>query len=452
MTHLLVIGGGIAGLAAAWEAKSRGATVTLVEGSQRLGGKIATEAFAGVDLDTGPDSFLARVPAATTLAEEVGLGADLVPPATGRAWMWARGRLRRIPTGTVLGVPSHPLALLRSDVIPRPAAARAALDAVMPGEALGDEDISVGELVRRRMGRGLQLGLVDPLVGGINAGHSDELSAAVVAPQLLAAARRDASLMRGLRAAPVAAGDGPVFLTVRGGMQRLVDAVASALGPCVGVGDPVVGLAADQGWAARLASGRVVAADAVVVAVPPAAAVALLSAISPAAASGLGGIRSSSVVLTTLAYGYVPLDGSGFLVPRSEQRLMTACTWMATKWPHLATPGQVILRASAGRVDDSRAMGMDDDEIVRALHDEISEATSIRTRPLDAKVHRWVDAFPQYEVGHLGRIAAIESHLPPGIALCGAALRGVGLATCIAGGREAAARLLVRAAAPRAVD
>ncbi|MHB8467525.1 MAG: protoporphyrinogen oxidase [Acidimicrobiales bacterium] len=447
MTHILVIGGGISGLAAAWEVVSRGASVTLVEGSDRLGGKIATESFAGVDLDTGPDSFLARVPAATQLATEVGLGGSLVAPGTGQAWMWARGRLRSIPVGTVLGVPTRPGVLARSDVLPRRAAARAALDLVLPGAAIDDADVSVGALVRPRMGRDVQMGLVDPLVGGINAGHSDALSAAVVAPQLLAAAQRGPSLMRGLRV-PSPAG-GPVFLTVAGGMARLVDAIADRLGPAVTTGDRVVGLATDgrtadgrTGWAARLASGRVVTADGVVIACPPSAAASLLQPVSEVSAAGLRLVRMSSVVLTTLAYGYVPLTGSGFLVPRREGRLLTACTWMSTKWPHLATPGQIILRASAGRIDDDRAMGMDDASIVSAIHAELSLAIGLRTPPLEATVHRWPDAFPQYEVGHLDRMATVSAGLPAGITLAGAALRGVGLATCIAGGREAAAKLL----------
>lgn len=433
MTRLLVIGGGISGLAAAWEGVSRGDQVTLVEGTDRLGGKIATTSFAGVPMDTGPDSFLARVPAAVDLATQVGLGSSLVAPATGAAFVWARGRLRAIPGGTVLGVPTNPWVLARSDVVPVASAARAALDLVLPGAPF-DGDVSVGSLVRARMGRGVQMGLVDPLVGGINAGRSDDLSAAVVAPQLLAAAQRGGSLMRTLD--PPVPG-GPVFLTVQGGMARLVDAIASRV-PTV-VGDPVVALASDgpSGWAARLASGRILAADAVVITVPPAAAASLLDPVSPSAAGTLRAIKMSSVVLTTMEYGFVPVTGSGFLVPRAEGRLMTAASWVSTKWPHLATPGRLVIRASAGRVDDNRVMSMPTSSIVTTLHRELSLAMGLRTEPLDAEVHRWPDAFPQFEVGHLDRIAAIDATLPRGIALAGAYVRGVGIATCIAGARAA---------------
>ena len=492
MTRTLVIGGGISGLSAAWELVSgdHPASVVVIEGSDRLGGKIATAPFAGLDLDTGPDSFLARVPAAADLARQVGLGSSLVPPATGQAFLWARGRLRPLPSGLVLGVPTSIPALARSGVLPPWAVARAAWDLVGPGSPAGPPDVAVGALVRRRMGRGVQLGLVDALLGGINAGHTDSLSAAVAAPQLLAAAARDRSLIRGLAASagsavpavssassgpvgsvgPVglAASAGPVgpigpvalgmpaapsvFLTVEGGLSRLVDALRARISAAANIitSDPVVRLAWDGAtWTAQLSSGQTVAGDSVVLACPAAAAASLLAPVSPVAAAGLASIRTASVVLTTLAYPASavpgPVVGSGFLVPRPEGRLLTAATWVGSKWAHLDRPGQIVIRASSGRVDDGRAMAMDDDALVAALHGELTAAMGLRAlRPTEARVHRWPDAFPQYEVGHLERIAAIEARLAedaPRLVLAGAALRGVGLATCIAGARAAAARL-----------
>jgi oxygen-dependent protoporphyrinogen oxidase len=440
MTHTVVIGGGISGLTAAYEVVSRGGSATLIEGSPRLGGEIDTQPFGGIDLDTGPDSFLARVPAAVDLAREVGLGDSLVAPGTGQAWLWTRGALRPLPSGLVLGVPTSPRALWGFS---RLAAARAALDLVLPGRPV-EGDVSVGILVRRRMGRSVQLGLVDPLIGGINAGHTDELSAAVVAPQLLAAAQSDRSLMRGLRRLPAPATPGPVFLTVKGGMARLVAALRTHIGDSIQLGDPVQALARDSDrWAVRLRSGALVPADAVVVACPAPAAAALLKTLSPAASSGLSGIRTVSVVVTTLQYrGVGTPTGSGFLVPRTEGRLMTACSWVGPKWPHLDTPGDLLMRVSAGRSDDTRALSLDDAELVAALHRELSSAMDLSTPPIEARVHRWDGAFPQYEVGHLDRIAAVEAALrrdAPGVYLAGAAMRGVGLATCIAGARAAGA-------------
>jgi len=315
------------------------------------------------------------------------------------------------------------------------------------------------------MGRAVQMGLVDPLLGGINAGHTDQLSAAVAAPQLLAAARRDRSLVRGLRASgPAATGaatgggpgetgaGAPVFLTVRGGLSRLVDALASGIAAAPGgeiVSDDGVAALVPDGarWSARLRSGRVITADAVIVACPAPAAATLVGAVSPTAAATLRSIGTASVALTLLAYPSAavpePLDGSGFLVPRPEGRLITAASWVGGKWPHLATPGLVLIRASAGRVDDHRAMELGDEELIAASHAELTSAMGLRASPIEARVHRWPDAFPQYEVDHLDRMASVERQLAtdaPGVVLAGAALRGVGIATCIAGARVAAGR------------
>jgi len=484
MPTVVVVGGGIAGLAAAWELThgEPACRVVLVERDTRLGGKVVTVPFAGLELDGGPDSFLARVPAAAVLAREAGLGDDLVPPGTGQAYLWARGALRALPTGLVLGLPTDPRALARSGVLPRRAAARAALDLVLPGSPVGaDDDVSVGRLVRRRMGAMVQMGLVDPLLGGINAGHTDDLSAAVAAPQILAAARRDRSLIRGLRAAgtsgtasgavvtaprpaaPVTGGGAgeagaadPLFLTVRGGLGRLVGALAAGIqgstGSTAAGGEILTGDGAQTitrsgaRWSVRLESGRTIEADAVVVACPPAPAARLLEGVSPGAAGTLRSISTASVALTVLSYATAALPlrrpGSGFLVPRGEGRLLTAASWVGGKWPHLAQPGRIVIRASAGRIDDDRATHLDDYELINRIHAELQEAMGLHSRPLEGLVHRWPDAFPQFGVGHLARIAATESQLAtdaPGLALAGAALRGVGLATCIAGGRSAAA-------------
>lgn len=470
---VVVVGGGIAGLAAAWEL-TRGepaCRVVLVERDTRLGGKIVTVPFAGLELEGGPDSFLARVPAAVALAREAGLGDDLVPPGSGQAYLWARGGLRALPTGLVLGLPTDPRALARSGVLPRRAAARAALDLVLPGSPVSEgADVSVGRLVRRRMGATVQMGLVDPLLGGINAGHTDDLSAAVAAPQILAAAHRDRSLIRGLRTAgtsgtasgAVVTGGGPgeagaadpVFLTVRGGLGRLVGALAAGIrgstGPAGGevvTGDGAQAIARSGArWSIRLESGRTIEADAAVVACPSAPAARLLEGVSPGVAGTLRSISTASVALTVLSYAAAalprPRPGSGFLVPRGEGRLLTAASWVGGKWPHLAQPDRIVIRASAGRIDDDRAAHLDDYELVNRIHAELQEAMGLQSRPLEGLVHRWPDAFPQFGVGHLARIAATERQLATdaaGIALAGAALRGVGLATCIAGGRSAGA-------------
>ncbi|HWW53921.1 MAG TPA: protoporphyrinogen oxidase, partial [Acidimicrobiales bacterium] len=313
-------------------------------------------------------------------------------------------------------------------------------------------DRSVANVVRRRLGAEAHLRLVDPLVGGINAGRSERLSVQVTAPQIAEAAR-SRSLILGARrvrsAAATGAGGSPVFLTVRGGLGRLIDALAGHLrehGAEIRTGD---GAARLERGAVLTESGDGLAAEAVVVTAPAPAAARLLAAISAEAASGLAAIGYSSVALVTLAYpaAAVPgrIDGSGMLVPRLEGRLMTAASWVNRKWPHLDQPDQFVVRVSAGRVGDDRALAMDDDELIARLHGELVEAMGISGRPSDGRVHRWVDAFPQFDVGHAERVARIESALraaAPEIVLAGAALRGVGLPTCIAGAESAVTQVL----------
>ena len=467
--HVAVVGGGIAGLAAAHELADRpGVTTTVLEASPRLGGKVATEPFAGTLLDTGPDAFLARRPEAVQLCRELGLSPRLEPPATGEAWLWVRGRLRPIPAGTLLGLPTDVRAVARSGVLSAAGLARlaAALLAARRRRALGaGDDAAIGEVVRGALGPEVLERLVDPLVGGINAGDTDDLSIDAVAPQLAAAARRSADLAAGARAvlaaapAPGPTGPAPVFYGLPGGMQGLVDALAERLrvaGTSLCTGSPVHAAEQTGGrWSLTTPSGPVLA-DAVVLATPASAAARLLDPLDAPAAEVLAGITHASVALVALAFhrdavARMP-PGSGFLVPRTEGRLMTACSWSSSKWRHLSAPDRVLLRVSAGRAGDHRAATMDDDELVERRLVELRAAMGTSAPPTAVRVTRWDDAFPQYAPGHLGRVAGLEAGLSarlPGMAVAGAALRGVGIPACIGSGRAAAARI-VDAAAPRA--
>ncbi len=458
-----MVGGGIAGLAAAHELAGRpGVAVTLYEAGERLGGKVRTEAFAGTDLDLGPDAFLARRPEALALCREVGLEDGLVAPATTSASVWVGGRLRRLPAGTVLGVPTRLGPLARAGVLSPVGLARAALEPLLPGQPLVG-DAALGTVVRRRLGAEVHRRLVDPLVGGINAGTTDRLSIEVCAPQLAAAARHSASLVRGARTVTAGtgggAGAGPVFLTVPGGLGRLVDALArrlDAAGAEVRTGEAVRALhSSGHGtYVVGTASGPVVA-DAVVVALPAPAAGRLVAPHAPGAGATLAAIEHASVTLVALAYpsAAVPraLDGSGFVVAAGQGRLMTACSWASSKWAHLARPGQVLLRVSAGRAGDERASALDDDAVLSRLRLELGAALGITAPPSEVRVARWPDAFPQYAPGHLTRVAAAEEELAarlPGVTLAGAALAGIGLPACIASGRVAARRAIEAASRP----
>ncbi|HET9690260.1 MAG TPA: protoporphyrinogen oxidase [Acidimicrobiales bacterium] len=454
--RVAVVGGGIAGLAAAWEALAQwpDAQVTIHEPG-RLGGKIRTTPFAGHPVDEGPDAFLTRVPDAIALCAQLGLDADLVAPAAGSSMLWWAGRLRPLPDGLVLGVPRRLGPVLRSGLLSWRGAIRAAGDLVLPRTPMpAGGDVSVRALVASRFGVEVADRLVDPLVGGIHAGRTDQLSASATVPQLVAAAGRSRSLLRGLAAAPGSA-DGPVFLTPAGGMGVLVDTLVGALtARGVSVATDRVRSVEPAGAGRLVVAGEVV--DACVLAVPAGEAAALVAGASPDAAAGLRQVGYAGVVLTTMAFpadaAHLPPGVNGFLVPRSEGRLMTACSFASSKWPHWADPGTALVRASAGRHLDSRALDLDDDRLVDALVDELSAALGRRLpAPSGARVSRWPAAFPQYTVGHLRRLAGIEAALGrdlPAVALAGAGTRGSGIPACIASGRGAAHRLL--AAAPTA--
>lgn len=429
-----VVGGGIAGLTAAYDlSRTPGVDVVVHEADDRLGGKLRSVPFAGTVLDAAPDAFLARRPEAIELCLELGLAGELVSPAATSSYVWSRGALRPVPHGHVLGVPTDARAVASSGILSRRGALRAALEPWWPGRPLAG-DTTVGDLVRRRYGREVAARLVDPLIGGINAGHTDRLSIDTAAPQIAAAARRGRSLTRTLRALP-ATPPGPVFHSLPGGMTRLTDALAEAIaasGGEVRLGSTVESLDSLD-------------ADAVVLAVPGFAAAPLLQSAAPGAAATLAGVEYASVTLATFAYPdgatALPLDASGFLVPRPEGMLMTAASWASSKWAHLAAPGRFLLRVSAGRVGDDRHLALSDDELVAVLRRELADTMGVRGEPLEVTVFRWPRAFPQYAPGHLDRMAEVQQGLPDHVALAGAVLGGVGIPACIGTGRRAAGRI-----------
>ena len=445
MTRVAVVGAGIAGLAAAYELTKHGVTPVVFDGDEQVGGKVRTETFDGISIDTGPDAFLARRPEAVELCEELGLRPRLEPPAATHAYVYARGRLRTLPTGLVLGVPTDPVALARSGILSGWGAVRAAMEPWLPGAPLG-EDEALGAVTRRRFGNEVTDRLVDPLLGGINAGDVDSLSIDLVAPQIAAAARRDKSLTRALRGAPAPPTSGdPVFFTIPGGMATLVDALVDAItaaGGEVRRGEEVSAISATQ-VASRSGTSEV---RGVVLATPSYVSAPLLAPVAPGVASTLSAIPYASVCMVLLSYDERdvgrPLDASGYLVPRREGLLITAASWASSKWSHLARPGRALVRASAGRFGDDRAMAMSDEELVRRVDLDLRTTMQVRSEPMEARVVRWRNAFPQYPPGHQGRIDAALAALPPGIALAGAALRGVGLPACIGTGRDAARTVL----------
>jgi oxygen-dependent protoporphyrinogen oxidase len=457
---VLVVGGGVTGLAAAYElstAEPR-VSVTLLEGGDRLGGKVEATPFAGLpSVECGADMFLARTPAAVELARDLGLVDDLVAPVSLPAFVWSRGQLHQLPPGLVLGAPARLGPMARSRLLSWRGKARAVVEPLLPRwHPAGDEGDTLGLAVRARFGDEVLDRLVGPLIGGINAGDPDHLSLRAVTPQIADALAEHRSLLVGLRAQARAAGaasagraPASAFLAPRGGVSVLVERLHAAVttaGGEVCTATPVTTLERrGRRWSVQPASGPAIEADAVVLTVPAPDAAALLGQLSPNAATALGTITSASVAMVTLA---VPDDAitrsvtaSGYLVPRSEQRTITACSWGSSKWAEWRVPGQVVLRISAGRDGDERALDLGDDDLLQAVLSDLDRHIGLRGQPTATRITRWWKAMPQYAPGHIDRVDALTAALArdaPGLWLAGAAYRGLGLPACIAQGRAAA--------------
>jgi oxygen-dependent protoporphyrinogen oxidase len=375
------------------------------------------------------------VPWGLDLCRELGIDAELVSPAQQSAYVWFDGELRRLPSGLVLGVPTDFDAVAASGIVREPVTVRPSTELLGP-----DDDVAVGALIRAQLGDEVFERLVDPLLGGINAGDGDRLSLRAAAPQLAAAAERDRDLVAALRAqAPPAAG--PVFYAPVGGMGAIADALVASL-TASGV---------ELRGGTRVDDIAALDADHVVITVPAYRAADLIRTAAPPAAALLDGIAYASVALVTFAYPNAAigraLDASGFLVPRTEGLLMTASSWSSSKWAHLADDSTTVVRVSSGRYGDDRVTKLDDESLVRTLVEEVAATTAIEGEPVDVMVRRWPQSFPQYEPGHLDRVAEIERLLAdalPQVVLAGAALRGIGVPACIRQGREAATELLAR--------
>jgi oxygen-dependent protoporphyrinogen oxidase len=457
--HVVVVGGGIAGLAAAYFLRRDSALgalrVTVLESSGQVGGKLRVSDLAGVPVDEGAESILLRRPEAVDLARAVGLGADLQDAVTTSAAVWTRGAMRPVPPGTVMGIPGDLRPLAGTGLLTGRELARIPLDAWLPRTRIG-EDVSVGRYVAARMGRAVVDRLVEPLLGGVYAGRADQLSLEATLPQLAPYARRERSLLAAVRASRDAgpASEGPVFGAPRGGLGRLPEAVARASGADVRTGATVRELArTPDGW--RLTVGPTSApewvdADAVVVAVPAAPAARLLRAEVPAAAAELAQVRSASMAVVALAFPTASLGaaptGSGFLVPPVDGRAVKAVTFTAQKWGWYAqaAPGTTIVRASVGRAGDEAVLQRDDAEIVDLVLGEITDALGVLDPPLDARVTRWGGGLPQYAVGHRRRVERVRAAVAavPGLSVCGAVYDGVGVPACVATAERAAGEVL----------
>ncbi|RZS89504.1 oxygen-dependent protoporphyrinogen oxidase [Motilibacter rhizosphaerae] len=446
----------MAGLAAALELTRSGERpkVTLLEAADRVGGMVRVSDVGGIPVDEGAESLLARRTEAVDLARQVGLGDQLVAPATTSAGIWSRGRVHHLPSGTLLGVPTRVRSVLGAGVL-SPAERVQALAGLLHAPAVPDQDEPVGDWVRRSLGPGVADRLVEPLLGGVYAGQVDELSLRSTMPAL-AAQLAPGRTVRAVGKRSQATGSlrrGPVFQAPVGGVGRLPLATAAELvrrGVSVRTGAEVrLVVRADRGWRVVFGPAReshALMCDAVVVALPAPQAAALLYPHAPVAATELSGIAYAGVGLVTLVLdardGSWAPHGSGVLVPAVERRVVKAVTLSSRKWGWYAdvAPGALVLRASVGRYREDDVLDLDDDALVAAVRDDLRDVVRVGGEPRAVRVTRWRQALPQYAVGHVERVARIRADVAkvPGLAVCGAAYDGVGIPAVIASGREAA--------------
>lgn len=445
--RVAVIGGGVTGLSAAYELATKATDVVLFERSEVFGGKIAESSIDGLNFPTGPDAFLARRHEVTALVEDLGLSTSLVSPEAGSARIFRNGQLHPLPPN-VLGIPATS-ELTTSGLISAQGAERARNGVPDPAD-VQEADESVGSLVRRQLGDEVLEFLVDPLLGGINAGDSDRLSIVSGVPRIDALRRRDPLLLdaaaQALEEAAQAArdrGPRPVFRSIDGGLSRLVDALVETLrnsGRCelrahtTATIEPM-----GSKW---LVCGEEF--DGVVSTIPAYANASLLSDVFPEASKLLSQIEYSSVALTvmTLAPGTLPVDTaiSGVLVPRSIGLHVTAVSFASHKWPALAVGGQQMLRVSTGRRTDDRWTHLDNDQLVLQIEHDLSAIFETEVKSSNSVVTRWRRSLPQYDVGHSELIANIDTALAgaSGLHLTGAWRDGLGLPACVGAGRRAA--------------
>ncbi|MFO7777874.1 MAG: protoporphyrinogen oxidase [Nitriliruptoraceae bacterium] len=446
--RVAVVGAGITGLVAARQLAAAGAQVTVIEQADQVGGQLQDASVAGHRVDVGAESVFTAAPGPLELIEELGLADELVGARRATTWIWTRRGLRALPEGFTPAGPSRLGPVLRSRVLSPAGMLRAGLEPLLPA-ARDRGDLAVGEYLEGRFGREVVDRLVDPLLGGLHAGDVRRLSLEAATPQLAALAAGHRSLLLRRRPAPPA---GPTFVTLRTGMGTLTTRLAAAtpevelqLGTRVTQVERVAG-----SLQLSLATGRTLGVDGVVVATPANIAARLLSEGSPTAAGELEQLRAASVVVTALAYpaaaAEVPAiaQGTGILVPSTHPQLLKAATFLSTKWPHHRHPSQVLIRASAGRAGDDRAIQLDDDQLVAQLHRELADATGLSVAPVDATIRRWPATMPQLEVGHRARLTTIHSALTndlPGVVVAGAPYHGPGLSSCLRSAATAATTL-----------
>jgi oxygen-dependent protoporphyrinogen oxidase len=464
LPHVVVVGGGIAGLAAAFFLKDEPVRVTVLEGSPAVGGKLSASEVAGVPMDAGAEAMLARRPEGIDLITAIGLGGGLVPAGVTSSAIYTRGALRPLPRRQFMGVPADVAELAATGVVSPEGIERAKAETILSPSA---QDVSVTEYIGSRIGAEVVDRLVDPLLGGVYAGRSEDLSFRATLAPLAASAKKHDTLSESVSALlpppPSQSTDNSkkppaVFVSLTTGLGALPDAVAKASNADVRTGAMVRELVRTaSGWRLTVGSAadpEYLDADAAILAVPAASAARLLKEPAPAASSALAQIPYASMAIITLAFraGDFPedqLQRSGYLVPAVDGKAVKAATFSTVKWPHLAQSAPEhapvhIVRCSIGRSGEVAILQRDDEDLAALAAAELGDAIGVTAQPVDSRVTRWGGALPQYNVGHLERVASIREAVAarPGLAVAGAAYDGVGIPACIATAKTAVGQVL----------
>jgi len=448
--RIVIVGGGITGLAAARSAVLRGretkreVNVTVLEGSPRFGGVLVTERVDGFLLDAGADSWVVAKPQATALARALGLGGALLGTRVeNRRFCIAWGdRLHVVPEGLVLGVPTRFAPLVTTRLFTWRGKARMAMEPfIAPRRFEGDDDESIADFATRRLGREAAERVVAPLLGGVSAGDASDVSVRAAFPQLVAMEREHGSLVRGMLVARRARSGESPFMSLEGGTGALVGALVDMLrddGVPLRENATVESLTRDGGWTVRLQGGERLEADAILLAVPAYAAAKLAAGLDDELTRALSSIAFGSS--TTVFLGYRrsdvrhPLDGVGFVVPRTAGRAVMACTWISSKWEGRAPQGHVLLRVFVAGTDQA------DDAVVATARAELRTLMGLDAEPCLTRVFRFEHSSAQMRVGHLVTLRTIRERLKksaPGLRVAGGGYDGVGIPDCVRQGEEA---------------